>query len=106
MIHILTNENDFETLIAPKSALVLVDFYAVWCEPCKWLDQILTAIEPKIGNLAGIVKVDINKFPAFQSSFVLQSVPVLMLFKKGQLVWRINGFLSEDELIKKIQSYV
>ena len=81
---------------------VLVDFYADWCEPCKWLEDILDQLNPRVKNFVSIVKINIEKVDAVTEKFNVRSVPVLILFKNGNPVWRINGFLTGDELEKLI----
>jgi thioredoxin 1 len=81
---------------------VLVDFYADWCEPCKWLEDILVQLKPRVKNYVLISKINIEKAEGVAEKFNVRSVPVLILFKNGNPVWRINGFLTEDELEKLI----
>jgi thioredoxin 1 len=81
---------------------VLVDFYADWCEPCKWLEDILVQLKPRVKNYVSISKINIEKAEGVAEKFNVRSVPVLILFKNGNPVWRINGFLTEDELEKLI----
>ena len=84
----------------------IIDFYADWCEPCKWLDVILNSIEPRVEGLVSIVKVDIEVFHDLKERFHIRGIPVLILFKQGIEVWRINGFLAENELVDKLKSFV
>jgi thioredoxin 1 len=88
-----------------EANLVLVDFYAAWCEPCKWLEELLLKIEPILSENVVILKVDIDQFPQLQELFLIKSVPVIALFKKGELVWRMNGFLPENEFVEKVKSF-
>jgi thioredoxin 1 len=88
--------------IIESEKCVLVDFYADWCEPCKWLEDILDQLLPRVKNFVSIVKINIEEVEAVAEKFNVRSVPVLILFKNGDPVWRINGFLTEDELEKLI----
>lgn len=85
--------------------LVLVDFYATWCEPCKWLDDILEKIQNEISGFTKIIKVNIDSNPNLATHFEIKSVPVLILFKNGNIVWRINGFLNAPDLAEKLISF-
>jgi len=87
------------------STLVMVDFFADWCEPCKWLDLILESLEKELPIGAQIVKIDVEKFTELASNFNVRSVPVLVLFKNGQEVWRMNGFLTKEGLLDKFESF-
>lgn len=85
--------------------VVLVDFYADWCEPCKWLDLILEKVDLNLSGKVSIVKIDIEKHQELSKKFRIHSVPVLVLFQNGDEKWRINGFLMEEELVKKIHEF-
>lgn len=98
MIKCDSNEQFYATLSTNK--LVLADFYADWCAPCKWLDPILDNLEKSIPESCSIIKVDIEKLTDLATEFHIKSVPVLIVFKNGFEVWRLNGFLFEDELRK------
>ena len=94
----------FDGIIA-SSPLVLVDFYADWCEPCAFLDEVLVRLHEKAPLLLEIVKVDIEKHTDLRSSYRIMSVPVLVLFVQGAPVWRMNGFHMEDELLEIIMKF-
>jgi thioredoxin 1 len=85
--------------------LVLVDFYATWCEPCKMLDGILEDLEGMLGNKAEIWKMDVDVQPALAAHFGIRSVPTLILFKDGVNVWRMAGFKLAHELREEIETH-
>jgi thioredoxin 1 len=82
---------------------VLVDFYADWCEPCKMLDSILDDLGIRMQDELYILKADADASDYLKSQYGIMSVPVLMLFRDGHLVWRMNGFMLAHELEKKIR---
>jgi thioredoxin 1 len=86
-----------------SSTPVLIDFYADWCEPCKLLEPILDEVQNKMGGKITIHKIDIDKHDKLKKEYTIMSVPVLMLFKNGKLLWRMNGFMYASDLIKKLQ---
>lgn len=96
---------DFQSLINSDKP-VLVDFYADWCEPCQWLNPILDDVEKIISGKAGIHKFDIEQHHELKAEYNIMSVPVLMIFKNGQLLWRMNGFMYAPELSKKVLSFI
>ena len=85
---------------------VLVDFYATWCEPCKFLDEILMELEQRLNNKAIIVKLDIDDHPELKKHYSMMSVPTLMIFKEGELQWRMPGFMLTGEMEKKVLEFV
>jgi thioredoxin 1 len=85
---------------------VLIDFYATWCEPCGILDTILAELEPRLDKKAEIIKMDIDQHPEISAHYGIRSVPTLMIFKKGEMVWRMAGFKLAHELEEDIRSFM
>lgn len=81
---------------------VLVDFFAEWCGPCKMQAPALVQLKEKIGDAGDVIKIDVDKNPALSDQYKVRSVPTLMLFKRGQVVWRQSGVFSANELEKLI----
>ncbi len=95
---------EFNEIIA-GSKPVLVEFYADWCEPCKWLEPVLKETDQLVGEKAATGKVDIEKNPALREAYGIMSVPVLIIFKNGKEQWRMNGFTYAKELSEKLLAY-
>jgi len=94
----------FSDLINGDS-LTLVDFTATWCGPCQTLKPILEDLKTKIGDNARIIKIDIDKNQAIAAHYNVRSVPTLILFRKGALLWRQSGVIPSVELKKVIDQF-
>jgi thioredoxin 1 len=84
---------------------VLVDFFAEWCGPCKTMAPILKQVKDEVQNNASIIKVDVDKNQQTAMTFQVNSVPTLMLFKNGKVLWRQSGVLPKNELVRKIKEH-
>src|SRR5215217_6432239 len=83
---------------------VLVDFSAEWCGPCKTMAPILSEVSKSLSGKARIIKVDIDKNPAAASHYGVRSVPTLILFKKGNILWKQAGVVPASDLLQLINS--
>lgn len=96
----------FEELINSEQ-LVLVDYYATWCGPCKMMHPILDELKKRMGDRIKIVKIDVD-VPANRQSvyaYQIQSVPTLMLFKQGRMLWRQSGVIRVEQLQEIAEKY-
>ena len=84
---------------------VLVDFFAEWCGPCKTMAPILKQVKDEVQDNASIIKIDVDKNQHTAMTYQVNSVPTLILFKHGKVLWRQSGGLPKSELVKKIKEY-
>ena len=97
--------NKFQDIIAGDTP-VLVDFFAEWCGPCKMMKPVLEELKKKMGNKIIRLKIDIDKNISLSSEYRIQSVPTLVLWKQGEIIWRQSGALSLNELEQVLSSYI
>lgn len=83
---------------------VLIDFYATWCGPCQMLAPILKEVKDSLGDSVSILKVDVDKNQELAAMQQVRGVPTMVLYQKGQLLWRQSGVVSKEEIIQTIQS--
>lgn len=81
---------------------VLVDFTAEWCGPCKMMAPELKKFAGNHTDTVRVLKVDIDKNPAVASQFQVQSVPTLILFRKGKILWRKSGAITAAEMARHV----
>ena len=91
--------------IISGSQLTLVDFYATWCGPCKMMHPVLEQLKDDLGDSIRIIKIDVDKNEALSTNYAIQSVPTLMLFRSGEVLWRQSGAMRLGDLKNLIASY-
>ena len=85
---------------------VLVDFFATWCMPCKMMHPILEEVKAALGDRIRIIKVDVDKYGVTAKEYGIQSVPTLMLFRHGAVLWRTSGVVQRSELLATIDPFL
>jgi thioredoxin 1 len=97
----MSSNSSFQELILGETP-VLVDFSAEWCGPCKMMAPILKEFKDGVKEAVKVIKIDVDKSPQAASVYQIQGVPTLILFQKGQILWRKSGVTSAKELMKII----
>lgn len=96
----IVSGSEFEETL--KEDLVLVDFYADWCGPCKMQSPVLEEVSNEMDNVT-IVKLNVDNDPAIAQKFNVMSIPTLMLFKHGDAIATTVGFQARPQLIDFIK---
>jgi len=82
---------------------VLVDFFAEWCAPCKMMSPILKQVKDELGDIVSIIKIDVDKNPSIATKYQVKGVPTLIIFKKGEIIWRQSGVVQKNNLVQILQ---
>ncbi len=92
--------------IISSDQLVLVDFFATWCQPCKMMHPILEQLKAAVGDKLRIIKVDVDKHNEIAAQYRIQSVPTLMLFRNGDVLYRNSGVMDKAELMALLDPFM
>jgi len=84
----------------------LVDFYATWCGPCKAMMPVLKDVSKKVSGKAKVIKIDIDKNQKLANKLNIKSVPTLVIYKEGKIVWRQAGGMSAQQLESKLSKFM
>ena len=96
--------NEAEFKAATERGVVLVDFYADWCGPCRTLSEILSRVDSKVGDRVDILKVDVDRERGLARRFGVSGIPKILIIKDGQVVNTMVGIRSEADIINAIDS--
>ena len=90
------NENEFKQYVEDAKGVVLVDFYATWCGPCRMLAPILEELSEEVET--PIYKVDVDECENLSRRFGILSIPTMIFFKNGEQLDKITGLRTKDEI--------
>ena len=91
-------KGNFDSIIQ-DSRLVVVDFHALWCGPCKVQSPILKDVAAELGDRVRFIKIDVDQNPEIAGRFQIQGVPTLMIFKNGGIKYKQAGVHSKPQLM-------
>ncbi len=98
--------NTFQNEVLNNSGLVLVDFWAPWCGPCRMVGPILEQIAQEQGARVKIVKVNIDEAPDLASHYGVMSIPTMMIFQGGKLVDQFVGAFPKHTIEERLARVV
>lgn len=101
----IVNATDKDFATVTGTGLVLADFWAPWCGPCKMIGPVLEELSGEMGDTVKIVKLNVDDNQATAGEFGVMSIPTLLLFKDGEVVDTIVGFQPKEALEARINAH-
>lgn len=98
----IINKNEFDAVVA--NGVVMVDFFATWCGPCKMLSPVLEEVASEVEGKANIVKVDIDESSELAQRYGIMAVPTMLIFKDGKIMKQLQGFMPKQQLVNEINN--
>lgn len=102
MSEVQFTDSNFESEVLKSGKLVLVDFFADWCGPCKMQSPIIEEVASEVGDKAVIGKLNIDENQEIPQKFSVLSIPTIIIFKDGKEVEKMVGVQTKDDLIEKL----
>ncbi|RFU61361.1 thioredoxin [Bacillus sp. V59.32b] len=101
----IVNATDQSFTNETGEGLVLADFWAPWCGPCKMIAPVLQELDSEMGDKVKIVKVDVDENQETAGKFGVMSIPTLLLFKNGEVVDKVVGFQPKEALAELVSKH-
>ena len=105
MAKVISSE-EFNNLVENVEAVVVVDFFATWCGPCKMLAPVFQEVANEFEGKVKFYKIDIDESLDIARQFSVSTVPTVIIFKNGEPLERLVGFMPKENLVSKIKEYI
>ena len=98
------NDGNFEKLIAESDKVVMIDFWAEWCGPCRMISPIVDEMSKEFDGKAIIGKVNVDENPGITTKLKIRNIPTILFYKNGEEVDKVVGASSKSAIVNKLNS--
>lgn len=102
----IINNHEFQNEVLESKEVVLIDFYADWCGPCKMLAPAVEEISREVAGKAKVFKINVDNESDIARRYGIMSIPTVMIFQNGKPVDKMVGFQPKDTLKNKLEKYL
>ncbi|OKL48552.1 thioredoxin [Boudabousia liubingyangii] len=99
-------DRQFSAEIRLDKGLKVVDFWAPWCEPCKKLSPIIDQVAKELGDQAQVWKLNVDQNRTSPATYQVRSIPAVLVFFDGEVVERLTGVHTKEEILKQVRKYI
>src|ERR1043165_2318384 len=100
------DDSTFQAEVLSSQTPVLVDFWAIWCGPCKMIAPIVEELATEYNGKLKVMKMDVDANPRISMQYGIRSIPTLLIFKGGQVVEQIVGAVPKRHLVEKVTPHI
>jgi len=102
--YLVATDQNFESEVLNSNVPVLVDFWAVWCGPCRMIAPVIEELASEFEGKAKVAKLNVDENPHISMAYGIRSIPTLLIFKNGEVVDQIVGALPKNVIAEKLTS--